>query len=195
MSCESLIVAVDHKTLLGLFGNRSLDNVPNNRLRNLKERTLRYRFTMQHIPGRKNCAPDSVPRYPSGNHEPDRMHLPDDVASSSDQHSPLIKLIPPIAHQIFNGSSQLATATIENSDKMEDGIRSAAISAITSLQSVKWDAIGVATTSDNDMQHLVSIIESGFLQSLWTFHLVCGSISSSVSTFLRLMESLYTETG
>ena len=47
--CDKLIVAVDHKPLLGIFSDRSLNDI---RLLDLKEKTLRYRFTMIHIPGR-----------------------------------------------------------------------------------------------------------------------------------------------
>ncbi|RUS76710.1 hypothetical protein EGW08_015537 [Elysia chlorotica] len=42
--CSDLIVAVDHKPLLKTFGDRCLDDLPNPRLRNLKEKALRYRF-------------------------------------------------------------------------------------------------------------------------------------------------------
>ena len=40
LACEDLIIAVDHKPLLKLFGDRSLDEISNARLRNLKEKTL-----------------------------------------------------------------------------------------------------------------------------------------------------------
>ena len=39
--CKDLIIAVDHKPLLKLFGDRSLDAICNSQLRNLKEKTLR----------------------------------------------------------------------------------------------------------------------------------------------------------
>lgn len=81
LGCEKLTVAVDHKPLLGLFNNRSLDDIPNNRLRNLKERTLRYKFTMYHVPGMKNRVPDALSRYPTGLIAPDQLILPDDIAS------------------------------------------------------------------------------------------------------------------
>ena len=38
LGCQDLIVAVDHKPLLKLFGDRSLQDIPNTRLRNLKEK-------------------------------------------------------------------------------------------------------------------------------------------------------------
>ena len=40
ISCEKLTLAVDHKPLLKIFGDRSLDEISNTRLRNLKEKTL-----------------------------------------------------------------------------------------------------------------------------------------------------------
>ena len=43
LGCEELIVAVDHKPLLKIFGDQSLDDISNTRLRNLKEKTLRYK--------------------------------------------------------------------------------------------------------------------------------------------------------
>ena len=42
LGCKNLIIAVDHRPLLKIFGDRSLDHISNTRLRNLKERTLRY---------------------------------------------------------------------------------------------------------------------------------------------------------
>ncbi|XP_053385871.1 uncharacterized protein LOC128550595 [Mercenaria mercenaria] len=81
LGCDNLVIAVDHKPLLKLFGDRSLENIPNARLRNLKEKTLRYKFKMLHVPGAKNRAPDAVSRNPTGDAEP--MVLNDDVSSVS----------------------------------------------------------------------------------------------------------------
>lgn len=66
IGCPDLIIAVDHKPLLKVFGDRHLDNILNPRLRNLKEKTLRYRFTITHIPGARHCASDALSRYPVG---------------------------------------------------------------------------------------------------------------------------------
>lgn len=66
MGCEELIIAVDHKPLLKIFCDRSVDQSSNARLRNLKERTLCYKFKMMHIPWAKHRAADSVSRKPSG---------------------------------------------------------------------------------------------------------------------------------
>ena len=79
LGCNNLIVAVDHKPLLKLFGDRSLEDIPNSRLRNLKEKTLGYRFCMTHVPGAKNKVADGLSRYPADPAE--LLNLPDDVAT------------------------------------------------------------------------------------------------------------------
>ena len=69
LECRDLIIAVDHKPLLRVLGDRSLEDISNTRLRNLKEKTLRYRFRMIHIPGVKHRATDSLSRHPTGDAE------------------------------------------------------------------------------------------------------------------------------
>ena len=65
LGCSKLIVAVDHKPLLKIFGDPSLNDIENPRLLNLKEKTLQYRFEIIHIPGAKNHAADALSRHPS----------------------------------------------------------------------------------------------------------------------------------
>ncbi|XP_071500939.1 plexin-A4-like [Diadema antillarum] len=61
IGCSDLIVAVDHKPLLKTFGDRSLNDIPNPRLRNLKEKSLRYRFRMVHVPALQDPAATHAP--------------------------------------------------------------------------------------------------------------------------------------
>ena len=60
LGCADLIIAVDHKLILKIFTDRSLEDISNTRLRNLKEKTLRYKFRMVHIPGVKHRATDCL---------------------------------------------------------------------------------------------------------------------------------------
>ena len=46
------------------FGNRDLNKIHNPRLFWLKEKSLRYRFTMQHCPRKWHRAPDAISRNP-----------------------------------------------------------------------------------------------------------------------------------
>ena len=60
--CPNLIVATDHAPLLGIFGDRELDKISNPRLFKLKEKTLLYRFTIQHCPGKWHRGSDAMSR-------------------------------------------------------------------------------------------------------------------------------------
>ena len=85
LGCTDLIMAVDHKPLHKVLGNRSVENVQNSCLRNLNEKTLGFRFRMVHAPGIQNKVADSILRYPSGNPYPDKMDLLDDAACITTQ--------------------------------------------------------------------------------------------------------------
>ena len=63
LGCSHLIIGTDHKPLLGLFKDRSLDGIDNPRLRRLKEKTFGWKFTMIHVPGRSHGGPDALSRY------------------------------------------------------------------------------------------------------------------------------------
>ena len=54
LGCESFLLATDHKPLLGILSDRSIEEVENPRLQRLKEKTLRYRFSICHVPGKMN---------------------------------------------------------------------------------------------------------------------------------------------
>ena len=68
-----LIVATDHKPLFGVLNDRSLTDIVNRRLLNLKEKALFCQFEIVHVPGRKNTGADAASRYPG----------PSQLASSS----------------------------------------------------------------------------------------------------------------
>ena len=85
LGCSDLIIAVDRKPLLKIFNDRSLEDISNTRLRNLKEKTLRYKFRMVHIPGVKHRATDCLSRYPTN--EAVQFILPDDIAMVDSEDS------------------------------------------------------------------------------------------------------------
>ena len=79
LGCSDLIIAVDHKPLLRVFSDRSLKEILNARLHNLKERTLRYKFRMVHIPGVLSIMP-KIPEISVG------IQMEKFVSVSSDQN-------------------------------------------------------------------------------------------------------------
>ena len=64
MECHNLVVATDHKPLVKIFGDRTLDEIANPRLFRIKKRTLRWYFTAVHVPGKFNQASDAAFRRP-----------------------------------------------------------------------------------------------------------------------------------
>lgn len=50
----------------------------------LKEKTLRYRFHIVHIPGVKHWAADTLSHHPTRPTDPEKLPLPDDIASVKD---------------------------------------------------------------------------------------------------------------
>ena len=54
--CKDLIVATDHKPLLNVLNDRSLSDIQNRRLENLKEKTLSYILTLFTCLGRNTWA-------------------------------------------------------------------------------------------------------------------------------------------
>lgn len=174
LGCADLMIAVDHKPLLKLFGNRSLEDISNGRLRNLKEKTLRYNFKMIYIPGAKHRAADAFSRYPTG--RPDKMYLQDDVASVESNNDADISYLDVIR-------------THETSEFiMEKSILQAAISTITPFQSITWDAMRVATNSDDNMIQLVEVIESGMPETR-------NLLPASIREFHQYRDDLYTVDG
>ena len=147
VGCPNLIVAVDHKPLLKVFGDRHLDDIPNPRLRNLKEKSLRYKFSVVYIPGRKNCASDALSRHPVS--PAAHLTLSDDSSAA-----------------IYSASSLPLTmlASIRQAYAMPRITESCATNILdnTIIESVSWDDIRSATSSVLSMVRLLNEIEDGF---------------------------------
>jgi len=79
--CDNLLIVTDHKPLVKLFGDRTLDEIANPRLFRLKQRTLMWRFTVEHQPGKENHFSDATSRKPSSHHDDD-----DDISDTLAQY-------------------------------------------------------------------------------------------------------------
>ena len=88
LGCSDWTVAVNHKPLLKVLCDRSLEDIPNARLRNVKEKTLHYRFRMVYIPGIRHKSADAISHHPTGPKTPEMLILPDDIATTSDSPTP-----------------------------------------------------------------------------------------------------------
>ena len=148
LGCSDLTIAVDHKPLLKLLSDRCLEDIPNPRLRNLKERTLRYRFRMAYIPGARNLTSDALSRHPSGPRSPPRLHLQDDIQSPGVE---------------CRSSPTAASEELHHLHSTSPGggdLRMAMCSALSTTP-IGWEQLQTATTEDTALQDLMVAIEEG----------------------------------
>jgi len=149
LGCPDLTVVVDHKPLLKVFGDRSLNAIPNPRLRNLKEKTLRFRFDIVHIPGIRHAAADAMSRHPVGS--PTEMTLPDDISISN---------VTDTDNDIHLGHHDFLMAI---RSKQDTNIISSSENEILDDSSLTWNNVRVATSSE--YSKLMEYVENGFPES------------------------------
>ena len=65
LGCKQLIVVTDHEPLVGIFGDKELNQITNPRIFRLKQRTLPWCFDIAYLPGDTNSAADAVSRKPT----------------------------------------------------------------------------------------------------------------------------------
>ena len=65
LGCKNLLVVTDHKPLVKIFGDRTLDESQNTKIFRIKQRTLPWYFQIMYMPGSTNQAADAASRNPS----------------------------------------------------------------------------------------------------------------------------------
>ena len=61
LGLANLTLCLDHKPLLGIFGNKNnLESIDNPRLLNFKLKSLLYQFKVVHVPGKKARYPGHI---------------------------------------------------------------------------------------------------------------------------------------
>ena len=65
LGCRDLLIVTDHKPLVKIFGDRTLDEIHNTRLFRLKQRALPWYFEVAYMPGKTNSAADATSRHPT----------------------------------------------------------------------------------------------------------------------------------
>ena len=63
--CNDLLIVTDHKLLVNILGDRTLDDMSNTRIFRLKPRMLPWSFDKTHLPGKSNSTADATSRHPS----------------------------------------------------------------------------------------------------------------------------------
>ena len=68
-SCRDLVVVTDHKPLVKIFGDRSLNKIQNTHIFRFKHHTLPWLFEVHYMPGKTNLAAVAASRYPTLSNE------------------------------------------------------------------------------------------------------------------------------
>ena len=135
LGCEKLIVAVDHKPLLGLLNDKSLAEIDNPRLLMLKEKTLWFNFKVVWVPGRTNAGPDFMSR----------------VKNQESTKQARINCI-------LGLSKQNTEAICDEIQINEVDIIDSIVASLSSFDAVTFDKVKKEVTKDEEMMKLVDAI-------------------------------------
>ena len=135
--CTDLHIQTDHRPLVKLFGDRTLDEIQNRRLINLKERSMWWQFDIHHVPGKLIPASDATSRSP---HDRDTSYEAEDNISVALD----------------------AIRTVQEVDDMEVCVVAAARSSLPHMQAVTWERVRDETSRDIYLLKLMDMAEHGF---------------------------------
>ena len=172
LGCENLVVAVDHKPLLGILGDKQLEDIDNTRLENLKEKTLRYRFTIVHVPGVKNKVADAASRFPTS--DPDHLDIASLQVGGTNER--LTRDFVRLTWQEPSALDFTETAMVENSVEaaLQATISSISIGGLGGdCRAVTWEAVVKESATDKEIRQLVNMVRSGIPDNkeLWPINL------------------------
>ena len=140
IGCTDLHVQTDHRPLVKLLGDRTLDEIQNRRLVNLKEKTFPWSFKISWVPGRSIPAADATSRHP-------QRHGGDGEAAAV--------------------LEAIRTDVRDQEDLAgETEMAAAAGTSMKQFKAVTWDRVKEETGIDRDMQELVQVITAGFHNGL-----------------------------
>ena len=154
LGCESFLLATDHKPLLGILSDRSIEDVSNPRLQRLKEKTLRFRFSICHVPGKLNKVADAASRYPTSQPE------------EGDTLGQLDCIYGEPTEQEIEESLALEREVLSLSEAAVHGLyvsdepKPASILALQA-QVITWQEVQQRSSEDTQLQELLTLLEKG----------------------------------
>ena len=136
--CDNLVVVTDHKPLVQLFQDRTLDQITNSRLFSLKQATLPWKFQVIHRAGKENCFADATSRNPA--------YSDNDEEADEISHSEILAGI--MLHEPDEASSD------DSIDALCNGAKN--------IRAVTWDVVKFETSKDEVMLKLIALINATF---------------------------------
>ena len=186
LGCPDLTIVTDHLPLLSILNDRSLADIGNRRLQNLKEKTLSYQFSIQHVPGRRHLGPDAMSRYPVG--KPERLILPGEPPETDFPSSPLTSdlraevlagltqedqgdviedstcgISEEILTSVLQSLGSLTMSSIQEDYSSTNGQKNMLWTGAKVVQHViSWADVKTSTTSDNTIRSVLELVREGF---------------------------------
>ena len=152
LGCDKLLVVVDHKPLCGLFNDKSLEDITNTRLLKIKEKTLKWKFTVMYRPGKKNFFADFASRNPRT-----EENSVDVLEASSET--------PASEGPVYSSSPQQGFCLSKEESQDEISLVSS-VSAMFRKQlpfkAVTWELVKSVSKSDEPTQQIFSYVANGF---------------------------------
>ena len=145
----------DHRQLLRILHYWPVTEIGNRRLLNLKEilKTLGYRFTVVHVPRKKNLGSDAASRHPSGQSK--RLQLPGEATDADTSISRNVS-----CHDALPILFQHPEDTDTADDTSTVVAATCALNAVTNV--VTCDMVREAKASDPTLISLINLLEEGF---------------------------------
>ena len=143
LGCPDLIVVVDHKPLVRLFSDQTLEKIKNPRLFSLKEKSLMFRFKIKYVPGRLNAGPDAASRYPSSDGK--EALLAALRVSPTEKETEAASNV----HKSMVASAQIAASSAPTNE----------------FRAISWEILRAECATDQTSIELVEMIARGFPQS------------------------------
>ena len=131
-------MVTDHKSLVKIFGDRSLDEITNSRLFRLKQRSLSWRFRVVHVPGKSIPASDTFSRHPAQSEYDD---FPEWIPSTP---------------------SGCVSAGHDKFAYLEACTVAASRASLDAIKVLSWEEVKNATTCDASLSRLKEYILKGF---------------------------------
>ena len=127
LGCPKLIVTTDHKPLVQILNDRSLSDIHNRRLLNLKEKTLEFQYKIMHISGAKNKGPDAASRYPPpiNSEKEDKTHnFVDEISIEAEASATLYTASNLISWDMVKAATETDETLSKLKSLMQEGIPS-----------------------------------------------------------------------
>ena len=155
-------MCVDHKPLLGILGDKKLEEIENPRIRRLKEKTFCWRFRTIYIQGEEMAGADAISRRKRGALESgqEEAGLGPDLGSR-DLEGDRPEARKQRRENLFMALNRAAEPEQVRPDSPLDGTDAVLCSLEAGVKAVTWERVKEEAALDTTSRHLVQWIDKG----------------------------------